>query len=69
MITIKKPDTDETLEVEKDAYVTAKTKDLIEFGYPNLTEKEVADQLEAVLTDGELSIIGHFIKDDIVLNK
>lgn len=54
------------LTVDKDIYVTAKTKDLREFGYGNLSESEVEFQLEQVLKGGELNVIGMFIEKDIV---
>ena len=49
-------------------YVTAKTKDLQEFGYPNLTEQEVDRQLQKILNgETDLSIIGRFMVDEIVI--
>lgn len=50
-------------------YVTAKTKDLIEYGYGKLTENEVRIEVEKILTGdlSSLTIIGHFCKDDILL--
>lgn len=53
--------------VSKEAYIVAKTKDLIEFGYTDLTNKTVEEQLEKVLKGEELSIIGKFIEGDIEL--
>jgi hypothetical protein len=47
-------------------YIKAKTKQLIEFGYPDLTEAEVRDQLVAISKGEELSVIGKFMEDDIV---
>jgi hypothetical protein len=60
-------------EVPRDIYVTAKTKQLVEFGYPTLTEAEVDAQIDAVL-DGKthgngLTVIGAFMKDEIVVEK
>ena len=47
-------------------YVSRKTKDLRQFGYNDLTEEHVKDQLEKVLSnESELTIIGKFIQDDI----
>lgn len=50
-------------------YVTAKTKQLREFGYPSLTEKEVDEQVSAVLAGKKLleglDVIGGFIKGEI----
>lgn len=51
--------------VSKKDYIQAKTKDLVEFGYTNLTEDEVAVQVEHILAKEEISVIGHFCKDDI----
>ena len=58
-----------TIRTPRETYVAAKTKDLRNFGYSGLTEKEVADQLQAVLdggtlSDGRLTIIGSFIEND-----
>lgn len=67
-IQILLPFDNEPVVVAKTDYIKAKTKDLIEFGYTTLTEQDVADQLEKILThDKELSIIGAFMKDEIVL--
>lgn len=55
--------------VLKSDYIKAKTKDLIEFGYKNLTEEDLAEQLDKVLSnspDSELNVIGFFVKSDIV---
>lgn len=53
--------------VDKYVYITAKTKDLIEFGYSNLTSNQVSDQLERVLNNQDLDAIGMFIQKDIIL--
>jgi hypothetical protein len=51
--------------VLKSNYIKLKTKDLIEYGYTNLTEDEVAEQVEKILNkDSDLSIIGAFCKGD-----
>ena len=48
-------------------YVEAKTKDLQEFGYPDLTQEHVRTQLEYVLTSRRpIDIIGSFIEADNV---
>ena len=52
--------------ITKEKYIKAKTKDLKNFGYANLTEKDVADQLEKVINKETLSVIGMFIEKDIV---
>lgn len=52
--------------VLKSRYIELKTKDLIEFGYTNLTESDVAEQVEKILKqETDLSVIGEFCKDDI----
>jgi hypothetical protein len=51
--------------VLKSDYIITKTKDLIEFGYENLTEKEVELQLNNLIENNKLSIIGLFIQEDI----
>jgi hypothetical protein len=47
-------------------YVTAKTKQLQEFGYTKLTEEEVSSELQNILSNKPLNVIGMFMKDDIV---
>jgi hypothetical protein len=51
--------------VARKDYIFAKTKALQEYGYTELTEKEVADQLDKILKSEELSVIGLFMEDDI----
>ena len=56
---------DSTVRCTRQEYIAAKTKDLQEFGYPDLTEEHVSTQLEYVLTGQRpLDIIGHFIDSD-----
>ncbi len=51
--------------VLKSNYIKLKTKALKEFGYTNLTENEVAEQVEKILKkEDDLSVIGMFCKDD-----
>ena len=50
--------------VSKQSYITAKTKDLKAFGY-NVTEETVLEQLDKILKDEKLSVIGMFMEDDI----
>jgi len=51
-------------------YVTAKTKDLIEFGYSTLTEEQVLNSVRRILNKEKLvDVIDHFIKDDIILEE
>lgn len=50
-------------------YISAKTKDLIEFGYSNLTEEQVLNSIRRILNKEKLTdIIDNFIKDDIVVD-
>lgn len=54
--------------VLKSIYIKLKTKDLIEFGYSNLTENEVAEQVEKILKkENKLSVIGMFCKSDLIV--
>jgi hypothetical protein len=54
--------------VLKSNYIRVKTKDLIEFGYTNLTEQEVSEQVNKILNkEDDLSVIGMFCKDDILV--
>lgn len=48
----------------KEDYIIAKTKDLIEFGYSGLSTKTVAEQLEKILRNEPLNVIGMFMRDD-----
>jgi len=51
-------------------YVTAKTKDLKEFGYTELTEKQVIESVWRIVNkEKPKDIIEHFIKDDIVADE
>jgi hypothetical protein len=53
--------------VLKSNYIRLKTKDLIEFGYTNLTEQEVSEQVDKILNkQDDLSVIGMFCNDDIL---
>lgn len=57
--------------VPKAAYVTAKTKQLRGFGYADLSEAAVLNQLELVLLGKTLKtgldVIGGFMIDEIIL--
>jgi len=60
----------EPVSVQVADYVTAKTKDLIEFGYSTLTEESVLNSVKRILNkEKPIDIIDHFIKDDIVLEE
>ncbi len=51
-------------------YVTAKTKDLKEFGYTDLTEKQVLNSVWRIVNNEKTKdVIDHFIKDDIVTDE
>ena len=56
------------VKISKKKYIKAKTKDLKEFGYPDLTQKHVAEQLEKVLKGQKLTVIGKFIEGDIIMD-
>jgi hypothetical protein len=49
----------------KKEYISAKTKELQEFGYTDLTEKTVAEQLEKMLKKEKLNVIGMLIEKDL----
>lgn len=73
METIKIKRDDGIVTVAKADYIVAKTKQLIEFGYPDLAKSHVSDQLKLILSgktrlDEGLTVIGKFMLDDIVLN-
>ena len=50
-------------------YIKAKTAQLKEFGYSDLTEQTVEGQLKLILSGKPLNVIGKFIEDDIVKEK
>jgi hypothetical protein len=74
------PSKDATLKVKLDghpvksvpraAYVKAKHKQMVEFGYANLTEAEVDAQVDAVLAGLKfgkgLTVIGKFMEGEVV---
>lgn len=70
---IKIDGSDREMEVPRSAYVKAKAKQLREFGYAKLTEHELIEQIDAVIAGKEigtgLTVIGGFIKDEIVTRK
>ena len=49
-------------------YIRARTKDLIEFGYRELTEDDLAEQLSLYLAhkDSELTVIGLFLDGEVI---
>ena len=56
--------------VLKSDYITAKTKDLIEFGFAKLSEREVQYQVDKILKGkNDLNIIGRFCEEDIDTSK
>jgi hypothetical protein len=52
--------------VDKQLYIKAKHKTLVDFGYKSLTIAAVKEQLENVLNDKKLDVIGEFIKRDVI---
>lgn len=66
-ITINHPNhAQATIEVDSAEYVRLKTLDL-QSSYRGLTEETVADQIQNILDGKPLSVIGMFIKSDIVI--
>lgn len=55
-------------QVLKADYVKAKTKDLIQFGYTSLSEKEVSDALERALARKGNDVITKFVEADLMLD-
>lgn len=47
-------------------YIQAKTKQLREFGYTDLSEKNVMQQLLALLNKEELTVIGMFMEGEVL---
>jgi len=46
-------------------YIRKKTKQLQEFGYPELKMDEVSAELLAVLSGGNYTVIGMFMEDEV----
>lgn len=63
-------DDEQPVSVKTKDYVKAKTRDLIEFGYSTLTEEDVEVQLNLILANRkeDLSVIGRFIEDEIIVD-
>lgn len=66
-ITIRDRDADREGLINTQAYVKAKTRDLQKFGYSDLTEDTVRDQVIAILNGEKLTVIGMFMEGDIVV--
>lgn len=49
------------------AYISAKTKQLREFGYETLTEEGLRKQLIALLAKKPLTVIGMFMESEVIL--
>ena len=64
-LNIKIPEWDKPRLVDLDKYISAKTKSLVEFGYKNLSEKTVLNELIAISNSKKVTVIGEFIKDDL----
>ena len=54
------------LECLASRYIQIKTKQLREFGYPFITEKMVMDQLLNILNKEQLTMIGLFMKNEVL---
>lgn len=59
------PRTEQKAEVYKDSYITAKWKDLVEFGYETLTRETVQSELENLLNNRPVTVIGEFMRNDL----
>ena len=64
---IKHPATGNKAEVSKSAYITAKWKDLKAFGYTSLTRKNVVQELDNLLNNQPVTVIGEFMRGDLWL--
>lgn len=53
--------------VNKKEYIKAKANQLKEFGYSSLTEKEVRLQIDNIIKGNPISIIGMFMKDEVII--
>lgn len=53
-------------EIDRDAYVAAKTKQLRDFGYGDLTEQQVDEQITRILTGQPLDVIGMMMENEII---
>lgn len=53
-------------EAPREKYVAAKTRQLREFGYTDLTEKTVDEELSALLAGKPLTIIGKFMEGEVL---
>lgn len=56
--------------VPREAYVAAKTRQLVQFGYGRLTEETVNEQIDLLLTgktlDSGLTVIGQFMEGEVL---
>lgn len=66
-IKINLPDSYETRTVKKKDYIIMKTKQLKEFGYGNLTEQAVEEQLDKLLKGEALTIIEMFMNNEVIM--
>lgn len=62
-----------SVECDRAAYVKAKTKQLREFGYPSLTEREVNEQIDCLIAGktlgNGLTVIGKFMEEEVIITK
>lgn len=56
-------------EVDRAAYIKAKTRQLRDFGYRDITERHVGEQVDALLAGKKLTVIGKFMEDEIIKPK
>jgi len=54
-----------TINISRSRYAAVKLKDLRAFGYSNLTLEEVQSEIDAVIADGKLTVIGMFMQNEI----
>lgn len=66
---IKHPETGKKAEVSRTAYITAKWKDLREFGYSSLTRETVITELDNLLAGRPVTVIGEFMRGDLWLDE
>ena len=65
-IKAKLPHFDKPGEIDRDQYVKAKTRQLREFGYNDLTEQQVDEQITKILNGEPLDVIGLMMEDEVI---
>lgn len=56
-----------TVTVSRSAYVKAKTAQLREFGYSDLSESAVSEQIDKILAGQKLDVIGMFMQGEVII--